>query len=54
LNELSKIMGLPGKPEGMDGNEVERGAHTVLFDKTGTLTVGGARLLSIEVAPPPK
>ena len=24
LNELSKIMGLPGKPEGMDGNEVER------------------------------
>ena len=26
-------------------------AHTVLFDKTGTLTVGGARLLSIEVAP---
>jgi heavy metal translocating P-type ATPase len=26
-------------------------ASTVLFDKTGTLTVGGARLLSIEVAP---
>jgi heavy metal translocating P-type ATPase len=26
-------------------------AHTVLFDKTGTLTVGGARVLSIEVAP---
>jgi heavy metal translocating P-type ATPase len=26
-------------------------AHTLLFDKTGTLTVGGARLLSIEVAP---
>jgi heavy metal translocating P-type ATPase len=26
-------------------------AQTVLFDKTGTLTVGGARLLSIEVAP---
>jgi heavy metal translocating P-type ATPase len=26
-------------------------AHTVLFDKTGTLTVGGARLLSIELAP---
>ncbi len=26
-------------------------AHTVLFDKTGTLTVGGARLLSTEVAP---
>ncbi|HXY89438.1 MAG TPA: heavy metal translocating P-type ATPase [Xanthobacteraceae bacterium] len=26
-------------------------AHTVLLDKTGTLTVGGARLLSIEVAP---
>lgn len=26
-------------------------AHTVLFDKTGTLTVGGARLLSIEIAP---
>jgi heavy metal translocating P-type ATPase len=26
-------------------------AHTVLFDKTGTLTIGGARLLSIEVAP---
>ena len=25
-------------------------AHTVLFDKTGTLTVGGARLLSVEVA----
>jgi len=25
--------------------------HTVLFDKTGTLTVGGARLISIEVAP---
>ena len=25
--------------------------HTVLFDKTGTLTVGGARLLSIEIAP---
>jgi predicted PolB exonuclease-like 3'-5' exonuclease len=24
LNELSKIMGMPGKPEGMDGNEVER------------------------------
>ena len=24
LNELSKIMGLPGKPEGMDGSEVER------------------------------
>jgi predicted PolB exonuclease-like 3'-5' exonuclease len=22
LNELSKIMGLPGKPEGIDGNEV--------------------------------
>jgi heavy metal translocating P-type ATPase len=26
-------------------------AHTVLFDKTGTLTVGGARLLSIDIAP---
>lgn len=26
-------------------------AHTVLFDKTGTLTVGGARLLSVEIAP---
>jgi heavy metal translocating P-type ATPase len=26
-------------------------AHTVLFDKTGTLTIGGARLLSLEVAP---
>ena len=26
-------------------------AHTVLFDKTGTLTIGGARLLSIEIAP---
>jgi heavy metal translocating P-type ATPase len=26
-------------------------ARTVLFDKTGTLTVGGARLISIEVAP---
>ena len=26
-------------------------AHTVLFDKTGTLTIGGARLLSIDVAP---
>ena len=26
-------------------------AHTVLLDKTGTLTIGGARLLSIEVAP---
>ena len=26
-------------------------AHTVLFDKTGTLTVGGARLLSVVVAP---
>src|SRR6266581_1757624 len=26
-------------------------AHAVLFDKTGTLTVGGARLLSVEVAP---
>ncbi len=26
-------------------------AHTVLFDKTGPLTVGGARLLSVEVAP---
>ena len=25
--------------------------QTVLFDKTGTLTVGGARLLSVEVAP---
>ena len=24
LNELSKIMGLPGKPEDIDGNEVER------------------------------
>jgi hypothetical protein len=24
LNELSKIMGLPGKPEGIDGSEVER------------------------------
>ena len=24
LNELSKIMGLPGKPEGIDGGEVER------------------------------
>jgi len=24
LNELSKIMGLPGKPEGIDSNEVER------------------------------
>ena len=29
-------------------------AHTVLFDKTGTLTVGGARVLSIEVAPDEK
>jgi heavy metal translocating P-type ATPase len=26
-------------------------AHTVLFDKTGTLTIGGARLLSIQLAP---
>lgn len=26
-------------------------ARTILFDKTGTLTVGGARLLSIELAP---
>ena len=26
-------------------------AQTVLFDKTGTLTVGGARLISVEVAP---
>ncbi|MGP0091819.1 MAG: heavy metal translocating P-type ATPase [Xanthobacteraceae bacterium] len=26
-------------------------ARTVLFDKTGTLTIGGARLLSVEVAP---
>src|SRR5262249_47453182 len=26
-------------------------AHTVLLDKTGTLTVGGARLISIDVAP---
>ena len=26
-------------------------AYTVLFDKTGTLTIGGARLLSVEVAP---
>ena len=24
LNELSKIMGMPGKPEGMDGNEVKQ------------------------------
>jgi len=24
LNELSKIMGMPGKPRGIDGNEVER------------------------------
>jgi 3'-5' exonuclease len=24
LNELSKIMGLPGKPDGLDGSEVER------------------------------
>jgi 3'-5' exonuclease len=24
LDELSKIMGMPGMPEGMDGNEVER------------------------------
>jgi predicted PolB exonuclease-like 3'-5' exonuclease len=24
LNELRKIMGMPGKPEGIDGNEVER------------------------------
>ena len=24
LNELSKIMGMPGKPEGIDGTEVER------------------------------
>jgi predicted PolB exonuclease-like 3'-5' exonuclease len=24
LNELSKIMGMPGKPEGMDGTDVER------------------------------
>jgi predicted PolB exonuclease-like 3'-5' exonuclease len=24
LNELSKIMGMPGKPKGIDGNEVER------------------------------
>src|SRR5262249_4956309 len=24
LNELSKIMGMPGKPEGTDGSEVER------------------------------
>jgi 3'-5' exonuclease len=24
LNELSRIMGMPGKPEGMDGSEVER------------------------------
>jgi len=27
LNELSKIMGLPGKPEGIDGSEVERYFH---------------------------
>src|SRR6202023_3872580 len=26
-------------------------AHTLPFHKTGTLTVGGARLLSIEIAP---
>jgi heavy metal translocating P-type ATPase len=26
-------------------------ARTVLFDKTGTLTIGGARLLSVELAP---
>ncbi len=26
-------------------------AHTVMFDKTGTLTVGGARLVTIELAP---
>jgi heavy metal translocating P-type ATPase len=32
------------------GGPLEARAHTVLFDKTGTLTVGGARLLSIEVA----
>lgn len=25
--------------------------HTVMFDKTGTLTLGGARLVSVEVAP---
>lgn len=31
--------------------EVVARAHTVLFDKTGTLTVGGARLLSVQVAP---
>lgn len=31
--------------------EVLARAHTVLFDKTGTLTIGGARLLSVEVAP---
>ena len=24
LNELSKIMGMPGKPEGIDGSDVER------------------------------
>ena len=24
LNELSKIMGMPGKPEGIDGTDVER------------------------------
>jgi hypothetical protein len=24
LNELSRIMGMPGKPEGIDGGEVER------------------------------
>jgi hypothetical protein len=24
LNELNKIIGMPGKPEGMGGNEVER------------------------------
>src|SRR6185437_739406 len=27
LNELSKILGLPGKPKGFDGGEVERHFH---------------------------
>ncbi len=37
--------------KGGDALEALARTRTVLFDKTGTLTLGGARLLSIEVAP---
>src|SRR5262249_31895792 len=42
LNELSKIMGLPGKPEDIDGNEVERYSSRARSRRLPTI----ARLMS--------